>query len=538
MKLDELDFWKPHRIALVLICAFFFSHPASAAQEGSLLWKIQAQTPYGNAPVNSAPALGTENRVYFNCSSMLYAVDHLAHELIWQQLTVSTGGAQAVDHDEYVYLSDALCFSCYEGDVVGTGGLKSGHASWAKSEIIHGGKDYAPAVSMSGGVYTVGQHFPEGGDVNSQHPTKLFALNQSGDIKWTFDLDCSAEQTSWKNEKPISPVIGPNGVIYVGVNYCGSWQTPTAYLYAIAPNGQEKWSYECYNIQAPPAVDNQGNIFLPAVFAIQYTPPGETESRTVYSYKLVGLNNQGEEFWRPVGVCGETSPVIGGDGTIYITNNSSYNSLYELIAHQPPGTIGKWTFAAGGEIHSTPAVGSDGVIYFGCDDGKLYAVNPDGSERWTYQTGGPIRSSPIITNDGVVYVGSEDTYLHGVACSSRGLAASPWPTDRGNVYRTASAECLEAAFVNNELQFDAPCVAYNDERFAFTFRHTGNGVFEPDLSTLKASEGGPCLNIKADLSIPVFCLKYLETKYRFNLTYLDGLRWTLTPNTFREWGGY
>ncbi len=171
---------------------------------------------------------------------------------------------------------------------------------------------------------------------NSQHPTRLFALNQSGEIKWTFDLDCSAEQASWKNEKPISPVIGPDGVIHVGVNYCGSWQTPNAWLYAIDPDGQEKWSFECYKILAPPAVDNQGNIYLPAVFEVPYTPPGETESRTAYTYKLVGLNNQGEEFWRPAGLCDENSPVIGADGMIDLTHQ------YGLKWTLSPDTFREW----------------------------------------------------------------------------------------------------------------------------------------------------------------------------------------------------
>ena len=30
-----------------------------------------------------------------------------------------------------------------------------------------------------------------------------------------------------------------------------------------------------------------------------------------------------------------------------------------------------WTFAAGGAIRSSPAVGVDGTVYFACDDGYL-----------------------------------------------------------------------------------------------------------------------------------------------------------------------
>ena len=39
-------------------------------------------------------------------------------------------------------------------------------------------------------------------------------------------------------------------------------------------------------------------------------------------------------------------------------------------------------------IHSSPAIGADGTIYVGSDDGKLYAINPDGTQKWAFTTGG------------------------------------------------------------------------------------------------------------------------------------------------------
>ena len=34
----------------------------------------------------------------------------------------------------------------------------------------------------------------------------------------------------------------------------------------------------------------------------------------------------------------------------------------------------KWAFTTGTEIESTPAIGADGIIYYGSGDGKLYAI--------------------------------------------------------------------------------------------------------------------------------------------------------------------
>ena len=44
----------------------------------------------------------------------------------------------------------------------------------------------------------------------------------------------------------------------------------------------------------------------------------------------------------------------------------------------------KWEFAAGNWIHSSPAIGSDGTLYVGSRDNKLYALNPDGTKKWEF----------------------------------------------------------------------------------------------------------------------------------------------------------
>jgi len=67
------------------------------------------------------------------------------------------------------------------------------------------------------------------------------------------------------------------------------------------------------------------------------------------------------------------------------------------------------------EVYSSPAIGTDGTVYIGSDDAKLYALNPDGTLKWTYTTGGSIGySSPAIGEDGTVYVGSQDTKLYAI----------------------------------------------------------------------------------------------------------------------------
>jgi len=73
----------------------------------------------------------------------------------------------------------------------------------------------------------------------------------------------------------------------------------------------------------------------------------------------------------------------------------------------------KWSFKAGGGIRSSPVV-VDGVVYIGCDDGNLYALNAkDGSLKWKFDTGGMVRGSAEVC-DGVVYVGSVSKKVYAI----------------------------------------------------------------------------------------------------------------------------
>ena len=72
----------------------------------------------------------------------------------------------------------------------------------------------------------------------------------------------------------------------------------------------------------------------------------------------------------------------------------------------------RWQFDTGSLISSSPAIGADGAVYFGAWDGKLYALNADGTLRWTYQTESYISSSPALGPDGAVYFGSWDGYVY------------------------------------------------------------------------------------------------------------------------------
>ena len=80
----------------------------------------------------------------------------------------------------------------------------------------------------------------------------------------------------------------------------------------------------------------------------------------------------------------------------------------------------KWTFPTGDRVVASP-VHESGVLYFGSDDGNVYAVDANnGRQLWKYRTGGPVPSTPAV-DAGVVYVVSYDGRLHAIDAKT-GLA--------------------------------------------------------------------------------------------------------------------
>lgn len=259
----------------------------------------------------------------------------------------------------------------------------------------------SPAIGPDGTVYV-------GCDDNS-----VYAVNPDGSLKWSFVTD---------NDVLSSPTIGPDGTIYVG--------SFDRNLYALNPDGSEKWSYPTGNwVYSSPAIGSDGTVYVGSddyrLHAVNpdgsgkwtylignkvRSSPTVGPDGTIYvgslSGKLFAVNADGSLKWQvPTGGAVYSSPGLAADGTIYI-GIMSFSSAQALLAFNSDGSL-KWqSFTMSEGIYSSPTVGADGTIYVGCQNGRLYAVNPDGTALWSYPCGGDVDASPAIGPDGTVYVSS------------------------------------------------------------------------------------------------------------------------------------
>jgi outer membrane protein assembly factor BamB len=207
----------------------------------------------------------------------------------------------------------------------------------------------------------------------------LYKYGSNGKIIWSFNnVDGTINTT---------PCIG-NNYIYFGCN--------DGYLYALNFDSRIQWKYFV-----------GGNSILSSPTFDKYT-------NNVYigsSSGLVAVDNNGKFLWKYItnGIISTCPAIDPNYNIVYFTCTNGY--LYAV--NTSDGSL-KWRYQAGDAIQSSPAIGPNGTIYFGCNDGYLYAVNPPdvdlipgtGNLVWKFNNNistGQITSSPAVDSQGYIY---------------------------------------------------------------------------------------------------------------------------------------
>ena len=104
------------------------------------------------------------------------------------------------------------------------------------------------------------------------------------------------------------------------------------------------------------------------------------------------------------------SAVAVSNGVVYV--GSDDDKLYAINAAGSNEGAVLWSYLTGGLVYSSPAV-AYGFVYAGSSDGNMYAFNAhSGAVQWEVATGGPLES-PAVAN-GVVYVSSRSSSLFAI----------------------------------------------------------------------------------------------------------------------------
>ncbi|MEO6244072.1 MAG: PQQ-binding-like beta-propeller repeat protein, partial [Opitutaceae bacterium] len=358
------------------------------------------QVPAGGS-ITSAPVVGTDRGVYVGSTDTNFLGVNADGSRRWPALAI--GGS--MDTTAATLAPDGTLYFGAGPVTTGTGKLYAyNSASGAKKwDIVVGTGANASNAAALGSDGTLYLHTSEG---------RLFAFADEGAaarLKWSVAIP----GTSYA-----SATIAPDGTVYLGSDD----DTTGHLLYAINPDGTRKWTFRPDNaIYTAVALDAAGNLYF----------------GTLNSGRLYSLTPGGAQRWVYAGASLGTSssPALSPDSaTVYF---GGYDSKFHAV-NTATGTA-QWTFPLGKEVRaSSPAVDANGVIYIGCYDGLVYALNPDGSLKRTWATADIIRSSPAIAGT-TLYVGSNDHKLYAFDIGA-GPANGPWPQYRHNARRTGRAQ--------------------------------------------------------------------------------------------------
>lgn len=251
---------------------------------------------------------------------------------------------------------------------------------------------------------------------------RLYAMKPDGTVKWITKVQAYKDEEEFTNMiSSATPVVADDGTIYINtLGYYGYYnQHNFGILWAINPDGSEKWRYETGNIIAESgsmapwlrgsaAIGHEGTIYVVSDDGVLHAvnPDGTLK------WKFLAYENKG--WFR--GLHGKP-PIVGLDGTIYFAAEGEYK-LFDmskrearLFAIKPDGSL-KWDFKlVEGKLFASeypPSIGPDGNIYVDNGDGTatmLYAINPNGTKAWEFPVGMLAASSPVVGADSTVYIG-------------------------------------------------------------------------------------------------------------------------------------
>jgi outer membrane protein assembly factor BamB len=277
--------------------------------DGHVDWTYDA-----NSAVRSAPTLAPDGTVVIGCESGVLHALYASGALKWKY---QTGGA--IGGSVAAGAKDLLVFGSNDGCVYALD--RAGRLVWKHPFSATGSTPAAlfasPALAQDGTVY-----------IGTAQDPNLYALNPGdGTVKWMCKFPHGTGLV-------VSPVVGSGGAIYQMLQR-------DDHLYAV--NQQD------------------GSI----LWATDLTDANQTWYRPDFV-------EAPRVTWPTNDAGGWSEPVLGPDGTIYVSLDDPY-----LRAVNPDGTV-KWGVRLGDFGTFTLTVDEGGRVYAASESGRLYIVNTVG----------------------------------------------------------------------------------------------------------------------------------------------------------------
>ncbi len=242
-------------------------------------------------------------------------------------------------------------------------GPHSGAVRWTRA--LEGAVVPGPAIAKDGTVYAASN----GGVLHALDPA-------TGKDRWKFEGG-----GAYGSDLSTVPLVLPSGDVL--------WPGPGQTLFALGPDGRERWRVAFDATVLSPARGPDGTVYVSDMAGgLRALDVSGAAPRTRWKLSL----GAGTSY---------SSATVGPDGTVYGAVDE------QLVAVRDRGSRGavRWRFAAPSIIEVSPAVGPDGTVVLGTNGAFQYGIAPDGKERWRTPRNALTYSSAAVTAAGVAYYG-------------------------------------------------------------------------------------------------------------------------------------
>ena len=383
---------------LIDIVRFFPSVILSAFLTGSALWDLSANS-FSHASMDwnattggvifSSPAIAADGSIYIGSNDNMLHAFNADGTNKW---TFETGNW--VDSTPSIGPDGTIYVGSWDNKIYALN-PDNGNKNWeyeTNSYIVA-----SPAIGADGKIYI------------GSKDSIFYAFESNGSIAWEYFAG-----------EPItsSAALAQDGTIYFG--------DENGTFHAVNPDGSGKWTYTVdtvtdtnKSILSSPALDLSGNIYFGSGNGNCYSIRDNGESAS--------LNWSFPAFDRV-----DASPVLGINDEVFFVSRDGYlRSLSTLTGNL------NWDAFVGDVFYSSPVVDENGrtyvIGYTGGGENHLFAFDPDGTKAWDtnqtdcpFQIGGLVDSSLALSTDGKLYYGCFDNRLY---CLDVGVgpASSDWP---------------------------------------------------------------------------------------------------------------
>lgn len=318
--------------------------------DGTLKWKVKLTEPVYDKRWNvskammASPAISKDGTIYINSASgYLHAFNSEGKEK-WRfpiKWSNDFWNSPNIGPDGTIYIGTA------RDDNNGSGLVAinpDGTEKWRSLEPS--GVTIVPSITDDGAIIF-------GAADTISNKGKIISLDSSGKKKWEFWLE------EWLEG---SAAIGDDGTIYSS--------SKEGNFYATNPDGKELWRFKTGDgISATPTIGSDGNVYIGSWDGVFYALDQKS----------------GKEKWH-------FDAKVGRDPKLF------------------KGYPGKET------LITNAALSKDGVLVFADVFDTVYAFDTSGKElwRWKNSEGGGYASSPAIGSDGTIYIGGENGYFYAI----------------------------------------------------------------------------------------------------------------------------